>query len=133
MSEQSAEVVIPAESAGLHNHPHTHDQFDHTHPEILAELEAIRAAHEAEQVADVAVVAAAGSEAAAVDAVIEAEEAKTEVQILREEMQAGFAAVQQQMTVVPAVPAAMPDEQVVEEPAERTTRREPKKDSGWKF
>jgi hypothetical protein len=133
MSEQPVEVVVPSQSAGIHDHPHTHGEFDHAHPEIMAELEAIRAAHEAEQVADAAVTAAVVSEAAAVDAVVEAEDARTEVEILREEMQAGFAALQQQMTVVPAVPAAMPDEQVVEEPEARPAHREPKKDAGWKF
>ncbi len=134
MSEPAAEVVIPGASAGMHDHPHTHHEFDHGHPEILAEIAALQAAHEAEDVAIVAAVAAEASEESAMTAEIEAIEARSEIEILREEMQAGFAELRSQMTVVPVASATLPGEPgeaVAEEPDPETHRKPPVKKSGW--
>lgn len=135
MSEQAAEIVIPGESAGMHTHPHTHSEFDHDHPDIRAEIAALNAAHEAEEIAVVAAVAAEASEEAAVGAEIEAMETRTEIEVLREEMQAGFAELRSQMAVVPVASATLPGEggePVIEEPQQETRRRPPeKKGSSW--
>ena len=135
MSESVTEVVIPGESAGMHTHPHSHNEFTHTHPEILAEIAALQAAHEAEAVALVAAEAAESSEEAAVDAVIEAAESRTEIEILREEMLAGFAELRSAQAVVPVASATLPGEAgdaIVEEPEPETHRKPPaKKSNSW--
>lgn len=135
MSEPVTEVVIPGESAGMHSHPHTHDQFDHTHPEIIAEIAALQAAREAEAIATVAAVSAEASQDAAVEAVIVAEDSRTELQMLRDEMLAGFEELRAAQTVVPVASATLPGEgadAVVEEPEQETHRKPPaKKAGGW--
>lgn len=135
MSEPVTEVVIPGESAGMHQHPHTHGEFQHEHPEIMAEIAALQAAHTAEAISVEAEMAAEASADAAVEAVIVAEDSRTEIEILREEMQAGFAELRAQQAVVPVASATLPGEDgtaVVEEPEQETHRKPPaKKPGSW--
>jgi hypothetical protein len=132
MSEPATEVVIPSSSAGIHDHPHTHQEFEHhDHPDIRAEIVAVQTARDAESVALLAAVAAESSEEAAVGAEIEAAEARTEIEVLREEMQAGFAELRNQIAVVPVAQATLPGDAPVEEPEPEPRRSPPKKKSAW--
>jgi hypothetical protein len=136
MSEPVTEVVIPGESAGMHTHPHTHSEFDHDHPDIRAEIAAVQAAHTAEAISADAETAAEISADAALEAVIVAEDSKNEIEILREEMLAGFAELRSAQAVVPVASATLPGEAgtaVVEEPEPETHRKPPVKKSGSWF